>query len=81
MSKRSLTIACALLATAWVMFGAGPAGAELARLKADPDPNRGGRIVDDRGREIILRGVNVNSLGEYWQGSAKRPTFPLQAGD
>ena len=81
MSKWSLTIACALLATAWVMSGAGPAGAELARLKADPDPIRGGRIVDDRGREIILRGVNVNSLGEYWQGSAKRPTFPLQAGD
>lgn len=26
------------------------------------------RIVDADGRDVILRGANVNSLGEYWQG-------------
>ena len=25
------------------------------------------RIVDDLDREVLLRGVNLNSLGEYWQ--------------
>ena len=29
---------------------------------------RGGRIVDSRGREVLLRGVNVNSLAQYWRG-------------
>ena len=31
------------------------------------------RIVDDRDREVLLRGVNITSLGEYWQGSAAHP--------
>jgi endoglycosylceramidase len=31
------------------------------------------RIVDDRGREVTLRGVNVNSLGDYY---AADPTLP-----
>ena len=35
------------------------------------------RIVDDRDREVLLRGVNITSLGEYWQGSAAHP--PTQA--
>ena len=26
------------------------------------------RIVDSAGRDVLLRGANVNSLGEYWQG-------------
>lgn len=30
----------------------------------------GGRFVDTEGRDLLLRGVNVNSLGEYWQGVA-----------
>lgn len=31
------------------------------------------RIVDDAGRQIILRGVNVNSLGDYHQGDPDAP--------
>lgn len=27
-----------------------------------------GRIVDDLDRDVLLRGANVNSLAEYWQG-------------
>ena len=35
------------------------------------------RIVDDRGRDVLLRGVNVTSIGEYWQGDpAQPPTLP-----
>ena len=31
------------------------------------------RIVDDLDREVLLRGANVNSLGEYWQGDPDHP--------
>ncbi|MGB3055316.1 MAG: cellulase family glycosylhydrolase, partial [Acidimicrobiales bacterium] len=31
------------------------------------------RIVDTAGRDVLLRGANINSLGEYWQGA---PTVP-----
>lgn len=40
------------------------------------------RIVDDQDRDVLLRGVNVNSLGEYWQGDADNPpTLPLTEAD
>jgi len=45
---------------------AGPSG-PLPALHAVPDSVAGGRIVDTSGREILLRGVNVNALVEYWQ--------------
>jgi endoglycosylceramidase len=31
------------------------------------------RIVDDQGRTVLLRGVNVNQLGDYFQA---RPGIP-----
>ena len=31
-------------------------------------------IVDATGRQTLLRGVNVNSLGDYWQANRKYPT-------
>ena len=31
------------------------------------------RIIDDRGRDTLIRGVNITSLGEYWQGVAGSP--------
>ena len=34
----------------------------LPALHAEPDPVAGGRIVDAEGREVLLRGVNVNAL-------------------
>lgn len=40
------------------------------------------RIVDDLGRDVLLRGVNVTSLGEYWQGDpAQPPTVETTAAD
>ncbi len=68
----------AVLALATVLPSA---AAALPRLSAEPDPEHGGRIVDSRGREVILRGVNVNSLGEYWQGTDVKPTLPLERDD
>ncbi|MFN8049957.1 MAG: cellulase family glycosylhydrolase [Acidimicrobiales bacterium] len=32
------------------------------------------RIVDTAGRQVILRGVNLNSLGDYYQGDPSAPT-------
>jgi len=63
---------------------AAPAGPEvrLSRLWAMPDPGGAGRIVDADGREVRLRGVNVNALAEYWAGHPDFPTvFPLAEGD
>lgn len=58
-----------------------PAVPRLPALHAVPDGVLGGRVVDALGRQVLLRGVNVNSLGEYWQGTSFAPTFPLEAGD
>lgn len=38
------------------------------------------RIVDTAGRDVILRGANVNSLGEYWQGVPGIPTTIAMTG-
>lgn len=53
----------------------------LPALHAEPDPVNGGRIVDSEGREVLLRGVNVNALAEYWEGTDFRTTFPLKRDD
>src|SRR3954449_2773246 len=58
-----------------------PARASLPRLHAVPDRNGRGRIVDARGREVLLRGVNVNALAEYWKGTPFPTTFPLAPDD
>ncbi len=39
----------------------------LPALHAELDPVEGGRIRDAHGREVLLRGVNVNAFVEYWQ--------------
>ena len=40
------------------------------------------RIVDDLDREVLLRGPNLNSLGEYWQGDPDHePTIPVTEAD
>ncbi len=40
------------------------------------------RIVDDLGRDVLLRGVNVTSLGDYWQGDPTQPpTLPTTDDD
>ncbi len=51
----------------------------LPPLHAVPDPNDRGRVVDARGREVLLRGINVNVLADHWRGSplpAVQPFLP-----
>ena len=53
----------------------------LQRLHAAPDAAHGGRIVDASGREVLLRGVNVNAFVEYWQYGTFATTFPFGPAD
>lgn len=50
-------------------------------LHAEPDPVAGGRIVDEQGRHILLRGVNVNAFVDYWKGTDFPTVFPFTEGD
>ena len=81
--RRLLTaLAClAGLAVAAAPAAAAPAAVRPLPLHADPDKRSGGRIVDSRGREVLLRGVNVNALAEYWKGSRFPTVFPLARKD
>ena len=50
----------------------------LSPLHAEPDVLNGGRIHDSLGREVLLRGANVNALGEYWAFDPDvAPVFPI----
>jgi endoglycosylceramidase len=73
--------AVALLAALAPAARSAPAAPRLSPLHAAPDARSGGRIVDARGREVLLRGVNVNALAEYWRGSRFPTTFPLARRD
>ena len=43
---------------------------------------RDARIVDDNGSTVILRGVAVNQLGDYFQANPQIPaTIPLERSD
>jgi endoglycosylceramidase len=52
----------------------------LPALHAELDP-LGGRIVDAKGREVVLRGVNVNAHAEYWQYGDFPTVFPFDDAD
>ena len=57
-------------------------GDPLPPLMAITNGNEPGRIVDPSGREILLRGVNVNSHVEYWQYDPDIPTtYPFTEKD
>jgi endoglycosylceramidase len=61
-----VTVVGLLPATTRSRSVAGAAGSpvELRPLQTSADR----QIVDDTGRQVLLRGANVNSLGRYWQG-------------
>ena len=79
-----LTVALAVLATGALPespAAARPRALRLSALHAEPDPVRGGRIVDEHGRQVLLRGVNANALAEYWPGTSFPTIFPFTADD
>src|SRR5205085_2046184 len=69
--------ASAALVALLVLVIAGSASAAPSRLDIDrsgPKPV----IADAEGRQVTLRGVDVNQLGDYFQADPKQPTtFPL----
>jgi len=83
-SRRPLLLALALCLSACTEPGDTDGvedGVDLYELRAlsVSDDNR---IVDDLDRDVLLRGVNITSLGEYWQGSPDcPPTQPTTADD
>jgi endoglycosylceramidase len=46
-----------------------------------PTINGHGRIVDAEGREVLLRGVNLNAFVDYWQGGEFPIVFPFTEAD
>ncbi|MDQ1519747.1 MAG: hypothetical protein QOI55_820, partial [Actinomycetota bacterium] len=84
-----------LLALVVAGFGGG-AGERQAAATSKPKPRQHAaalpalhatrgthpRIVDARGRQVILRGVNLNSLGDYYQDDpALPPVVPVTEND
>src|SRR5690349_7137398 len=70
------------VALSLVLAAAAPSGAaaRLPRLHAVRGASPG--IVTNDGRQALLRGVNVNQLGDYaQQDPAVPPTFPLTRSD
>jgi endoglycosylceramidase len=51
-----------------------PAVARAAQSPLHVERGREAAIVDDQGRQVLLRGVNYNQLGDYYQGKAGLPT-------
>jgi endoglycosylceramidase len=80
-----LATAAALVATAAPAHGAAKSPGHfpetLPALHAEPDPDDRGRIVDARGREVLLRGVNVNVMADMWQGTRLPTVQPFRPKD
>lgn len=84
--RRGSALLAAAVAVALVVPGCSNAdgsasGTPDAEWEASALHTEDGRIVDAVGRDVLLRGVNVNSLGEYWQGTSFDPVFPMNNGD
>src|SRR5687767_7219535 len=69
-----------LLAILFTLLAAGTAQAALPRLAVERGDDAA--IVDEDGREVLLRGLNVNQLGDYYQADPALPTtLPLSEQD
>lgn len=78
--RRVVSLAAGLLLVLAAQAGAAEERQVDRALHATAGP--GARIVDDLGRTVLLRGVNVNGLGEYHQEHADLPaTLPLTEDD
>jgi len=76
----AVTAACSSRGTSSTDQGSGDSSATTQPASVAPLPGlsaiRGtdARVVDDKGRQVLLRGVNLNVLGDYFQANAKYPT-------
>src|SRR5688572_15476758 len=69
-----------LAAVLLVVVLAAPAQAALPRLTVERGEEAA--IVDEGGRQVLLRGLNVNQLGDYYQADPALPTtMPLTERD
>jgi endoglycosylceramidase len=69
-----------LLAILLTLLTAGTAHAALPRLTVERGDDAA--IVDEAGRQVLLRGLNVNQLGDYYQADPALPTtMPLTERD
>src|ERR1700747_2356058 len=72
----------AILAIAFTGLSSSVAGATGSLRPLHVSHEERPRIVDDRGRTVLLRGVNVNQLGDYYQDDPYIPsTVLLSQGD
>jgi endoglycosylceramidase len=88
---RATIAGLALAGTVALASSASPVAAQPRTTKADAgsvvellplQTSSDRRIVDSSGRDVILRGANLNSLGEYWQGvPGIDPTIPVTDAD
>ncbi|HEX8204615.1 MAG TPA: cellulase family glycosylhydrolase [Solirubrobacteraceae bacterium] len=70
----------ALLAALLTLLLAGSAQAAFPPLSVERGDDAA--IVDDQGRQVLLRGLNVNQLGDYYQADPALPTtIPLAERD
>lgn len=73
-------VVVSLVVLASVLVAAPTQAADLPRLVVEPGDDAA--ITDTQGREVILRGINVNQLGDYFQADPAKPTtIPLTEGD
>ncbi|MEY3361867.1 MAG: hypothetical protein RL531_1586 [Actinomycetota bacterium] len=90
MSRRfSITVTAGMLGISAIIgfTASGPAGAAtspfppLTALRVDRSVSPPA-VVDAAGRQTLLRGVNVSSLGDYWQANRRYPTVvPMTGAD
>ncbi len=58
------------------------AGSPVALRALHATRGTNARILDDQGRQVLLRGVNVNSLGDYFQANPQyATTLPVTGAD
>jgi endoglycosylceramidase len=71
-----------LLAAALLLSAVLAAGAQAAPPRLSAERGDAAAIVDEGGRQVLLRGVNVNQLGDYYQADPALPTtIPLTERD
>ena len=80
LGRAALVCGLALTLLASAAPASGSASGHLSPLHATRGAGPG--IFDARGREVLLRGVNVNGLGDYYQSNPAYPTVvPLRRTD